>query len=323
MSVVPISPGTIARDDQATRLRAMLGAHGQDAAPSPLIARSRPKLIALASGKGGVGKTFTSISLASAFAELGKRTVLVDADFGAANADIMLGLAPLRRLDECFVKGFARGHSLNDIAIDSGAGFRLIPGPVGMGRPPVAADRSRLLSSFSQLYDDTDIVLMDCSAGVGPCVLDLVAAADLAVIVLTPEPTSIADAYALIKSLIRRQGPKAAESLGLIVNQTESRGEAERVHRRIAAVAHRFLGVTLPLFGRIPSDKAVSRGIRAQRVAQGGKLRSTSGRSVRKAARVVIEQLEAQNVSGNVRSVSEALGTQRAVRTGLGLAGDR
>ena len=323
MSVAPISPGAKARDDQATRLREMLGAHGQDPVPSPLLARPRPRLIALASGKGGVGKTFTSISLATAFAELGRRTLLVDADFGAANADIMLGLAPLRRLDECFVKGFARGHSLGDIAIDSGAGFRLAPGPVGMGRPPAAADRNRLVASFSQLHEDTDVVLMDCSAGVGPSVLDLVAAADLAVIVLTPEPTSIADAYALIKSLIRKQGPQAAESLGLVVNQTESRSEAERVHRRIAAVAHRFLGVSLPLFGRIPADKAVSRGIRAQRVAQGGKLRSGSGRSVRKAARVVIEQLEAQCVSDNVRVSSSALGTQRAAGVGLGLAGDR
>jgi len=235
----------------------------------------------------------------------------------------MLGLAPLRRLDECFVKSFARGHSLNDIAIDSGAGFRLIPGPVGMGRPPAAADRNKLVSSISQLHEDTDVVLMDCSAGVGPCVLDLVAAADLAVIVLTPEPTSIADAYALIKSLIRKQGPGAAESIGLIVNQAESRNEAERVHRRIAAVATRFLGVTLPLFGRIPADKAVSRGIRAQRIAQGGKLRSSSGRSVRRAAKIVIEQLETQSVSGGVRLRSDARGTQRAVSTSLGLAGGR
>jgi flagellar biosynthesis protein FlhG len=321
MSVVPISPGVNARDDQATRLRAMLGTRGPD--QQPMMVMPRPKLIAMASGKGGVGKTFTSISLATALSDMGNRTVLVDADFGAANADIMLGLAPLRRLDECFVKGFSRGHTLSDIAIDSGAGFRLIPGPVGMGRPPASADRNRLIASYSQLHDDTDVVLMDCSAGVGPCVLDLVAAADLAVIVLTPEPTSIADAYALVKSLIRKQGPEAAKSLGLVVNQTESRSEAERVHRRIAAVAHRFLGVTLPLLGRIPADKSVTRGIRAQRVAQGGKLRSSSGKSVRKAAQVVIEQLDAQADSHLNRAKSAGSPTQSTARVGLGLASDR
>ncbi|MFI4873434.1 MAG: AAA family ATPase [Phycisphaerales bacterium JB061] len=321
MSVVPISTGVSTRDDQATRLRAMLGTRGAD--QQPMIVRPRPKLIALASGKGGVGKTYTSISLATAIADMGQRTVLVDADFGAANADIMLGLAPLRRLDECFVKGFSRGHSVGDIAIESGAGFRLIPGPVGMGRPPAAADRNRLLASYSQLHDDTDVVLMDCSAGVGPCVLDLVSAADLSVIVLTPEPTSIADAYALVKSLIRKQGPQAAETLGLVVNQTESRSEAERVHRRIAAVAHRFLGVTLPLLGRIPADKSVSRGIRAQRVAQGGKLRSSSGRSVRKAAKVVLDQIQSREQAGQAKANSADSRGSEPNRVGLELVSGR
>ncbi|GAB5495930.1 MAG: MinD/ParA family protein [Phycisphaerales bacterium] len=294
MSVVPLQHGVRMRDDQATRLRAMLTGNEAvvDAAPMQ-IEQPRPKLITLASGKGGVGKTFTSISLAAAFAASGRRTTLIDADFGAANADIMLGLAPLRRLDECFIKGFARGHTLRDISIDSGAGFRLVPGPVGMGRPPATADRQRLLSGLSSLNDSSDLALLDCSAGVGPSVLDLLDASDLAVVVLTPEPTSIADAYALVKSLVRSKGPESASNLWLLVNQAGSKAEAERVHRRVSAVAKRFLGLALPLIGSIPHDKAVKRGICEQRIVQGGKLKSASGR----AARRIADQLLAQSES--------------------------
>ncbi len=319
MSVLPINSRN-GLDDQATRLRAMLAAESDS---PPRQQQPRPRLIALASGKGGVGKTFSSISIASAIAGLGRKTMLIDADFGAANADIMLGLAPLRRLDECMIKGFARGHSLADIAIDSGAGFRLVPGPVGMGRPPSSADRQRLIHSLSQLHGVADVALMDCSAGVSSSVLDIVAAADLAVVVLTPEPTSIADAYALIKSLVRAQGPEAAKRVGLLVNQTESRAEAERVHRRIAAVARKFLGLELALFGRIPSDKSVVRGVRSQCVAQGGKLKSPAGKSARKAASLLLAELERHACKKDVRTDSCASPISRIDGGGLGLASGR
>lgn len=321
MSIVPLQHGVRVRDDQATRLRAMLTSDDRASKPAPKdVERPRPKIITLASGKGGVGKTFTSISLATAFASSGHRTTLIDADFGAANADIMLGLAPLRRLDECFIRGFARGHTLRDIAIDSGAGFRLVPGPVGMGRPPANADRQRLLSGLSALSDTTDLALLDCSAGVGPSVLEMLAASDIAVIVLTPEPTSIADAYALVKSLVRSKGPESASKLKLLVNQASSKAEAERVHRRVSAVAKRFLGLSLPLIGSIPHDKAVKRGICDQRIVQGGKLRSSSGR----AARRIAEQLSAQVKSLDIdRYTSCAMPETEDARSRLGLVLDR
>ena len=221
------------------------------------------------------------------------------------------------------IKGFVRGHSLADIAIDSGAGFRLVPGPVGMGRPPSSADRQRLIHSLSQLHGVADVALMDCSAGVSSSVLDIVAAADLAVVVLTPEPTSIADAYALIKSLVRAQGPEAAKRVGLLVNQTESRAEAERVHRRIAAVARKFLGLELALFGRIPSDKSVVRGVRSQCVAQGGKLKSPAGKSARKAASLLLAELERHACKNDVRTDSCASPISRIEGGGLGLASGR
>lgn len=321
MSVVPLQHGVRARDDQATRLRAMLTGNEivVDAAPNQ-IEQPRPKLITLASGKGGVGKTFNSISLATAFASQGRRTTLIDADFGAANADIMLGLAPLRRLDECFIRGFSRGHTLRDIAIDSGAGFRLVPGPVGMGRPPASADRRRLLSGLSSLNDTTDLALLDCSAGVGPSVLELLAASDLAVVVLTPEPTSIADAYALVKSLVRSKGAGSASKIRLLVNQASSKAEAERVHRRVSAVANRFLGLSLPLIGSIPYEKAVKRGICDQRVVQGGKLKSASGRAARRIAEQLCAQIKSLDID---RYESCAATDSQHARSRLGFVLDR
>ncbi|HED54745.1 MAG TPA: hypothetical protein ENJ00_11180 [Phycisphaerales bacterium] len=290
MSVAPIKSDLQARSDQASRLREMLGQPRLvESNPAPL---PRPRLIALASGKGGVGKTLTSISLATAIANLGQRVVLIDADFGAANADIMLGLSPLRRLDECFRHRFGAGHGLSELAIDSGAGFRLVPGAVGLGRPPGAGDRAMLLDDLSGLESSTDVVLVDCSAGVGVGVLDMASPADLTAVVLTPEPTAIADAYALIKSLVIRDGAEAGDRLGLIVNQVSNRAEALRVHRRICAVAHRFLGIRPDLLGWVPSDRAIPRGVREQRIVARGKVRSAAGKTMKKAAKQILARLD-------------------------------
>ncbi len=297
MSALPTEPRVRVRDDQATRLRAMLS-HNRPAPAQPEQSPEetqlkRPPMIAVASGKGGVGKTFTSVSLATALAAMGRRITLIDADFGAANADIMLGLAPLRRLDECLMHGFKKGHALTDIAIDSRAGFNLVPGPVGLGMAPASADRSRLVANTACLSPANDAVIVDCSAGVGAGVLDIAGAAEHTVVVLTPEPTAIADAYALVKSLYRRVGPGIGARVGVIVNQANSKSEAERVHRRISAVSERFLGFPLGLTGVIPSDKTVGRMIRDQRVSRDGRLRSTSGKAARLAARQVLARLSA------------------------------
>ena len=292
MSVVPIKSDFQTRSDQASRLRAMIDEPRLVDDHVRPESRPRPMLVTLASGKGGVGKTLSSISLATALANMGKRVVLIDADFGAANVDIMLGLSPLRRLDECFRHRFSSGHGLEDLAIDSGAGFRLVPGAVGLGRPPGAGDRGQLLDELSSLDATTDVVLIDCSAGVGPGVLDLASPADMTAVVLTPEPTAIADAYALIKSLVIRDGVEMGDRLGLIVNQAANRADAARVHRRICAVADRFLGIRPELFGWVPMDRAIPKGVREQRIVSRGKVRSVAGRTMKKAAKQIMARLE-------------------------------
>ncbi len=257
------------RDDQATRLRRMLDqaspppAFGTEPPPPPDL--HAPPIITVASGKGGVGKSILALSLAASIARR-KRVTLLDADFGAANADVLLGLAPLRRLDECFLTRFAPGRRPADIAIDVADRLRLVPGIVGGRHLPDASERRGLVARLVDFHTTADALIIDAAAGVHPAVLDMLAAADCPVIVTTPEPTAAADAYALLKSLAKAS-PHAASRACIAVNLADDRGQAERVYRRLAAVSERFLGCRPILVGVVPRDTRISRAVRAQQVA--------------------------------------------------------
>jgi flagellar biosynthesis protein FlhG len=179
-------------------------------APPPIrhrtdLAPRRARIIALASGKGGVGKTSVCVNLAIALSALNKRTTLLDADLGLANADVLCGLSPTKRLEHVVGLGGAPSPavpaSMREIAIEAPGGFRLIPGAAGIAR---MADldhhqRSRLLAGLVELERDSDLVLIDTAAGLARDVITFMQIADLGIILATPDPTSITDAYALIK----------------------------------------------------------------------------------------------------------------------------
>lgn len=255
------------QDDQATRLRRMLDQAATppiDEPPPPEL--HAPPIITVASGKGGVGKSIIALSLATAIARV-NRVTLLDADFGAANADVLLGLAPLRRLDECFLTRFAPGRRPADIAIDVSERLRLVPGIVGGRHLPDATERQRLLARLVDFHTTADAMVIDAAAGVHPAVIDMLAAADCPVIVTTPEPTAAADAYALLKSLARSANPDAAARACIAINLADSRDQAMHVYRRLAAVSERFLGFRPALAGVLPRDPRVSKAVRAQQVA--------------------------------------------------------
>lgn len=287
-------------EDQATRLRAMiLGAEARLAAevePKALVEvaggggdASRaiaPVTIAVASGKGGVGKTNVAVNLAAAMAQLAgpngerRRVTLLDADLGTANADVLCGLSPAARLDHVLTGDSGRrdgaSRTLRDIVVDAPGGFRLIPGSAGISRlaDMGPADRRALFDGLAAMDDDTDVLIIDTAAGVGAAVTSFVDAADVCLVVTTPEPTSVADAYALIKcASMTERGLEAWSGRGgvgggarfqLVMNQCADAAEAKRTAARIGAVCDRFLGLRVPMLGWIAQDVRVMEAVRAR-----------------------------------------------------------
>lgn len=315
-------------DDQATRLRALVDAmerrHVASALASPpvrgLPRRTRKaRVITFSSGKGGVGKTNTCVNVAIALAQAGQRVVVVDADLGMANADVLCGITPTRRLEhyvgvsDLSVAGRPRTpheaaalaeRTLCDLAVDAPGGFRLIPGAVGIARMAELSPReqARLVAGLSDLDREADLVLIDTGAGLGREVISFLSTADLAVIVTTPEPTAIADAYALMKCLAARKS-LAGHNLGphemgfetgrlrLVVNQVRDESEAAGVHKRIAGVCERFLGMRPELMGWIAEDPRVGAAVRKRSPVMLESPRAAACRDIRELATAIVRSV--------------------------------
>jgi flagellar biosynthesis protein FlhG len=242
----------------------------------PVTARTasavkRCPVVAITSGKGGVGKTTLSVNLSIAMSSLRHRTTLLDADLGLANADVLCGMSPTTRLDatvETAMLDSRTPRTLSTIAVPAPGGFMLVPGCVGVARManlPVSQRRT-ILAGLEGLERVSDLVLIDTGAGLSDGVTTFVAAADVAIVVCTPEPTSIADAYAMIKCVVHgtRSRPDLRPRFGLLVNQARKPEEGPSVHARLSSTARKFLGVDFPLLGTLPDDDEVVRSIRAR-----------------------------------------------------------
>ena len=273
--------------------------HWSSPTPTP---RTHTPILTIASGKGGVGKSNLSVNLAIALARRGLRITLLDADLGTANADLLCGLSPSARLDHVLAPGGlpwqdAAHRTICDIAIDAPGGFKLVPGASGVSRLSdlTLSEQRTLITALHQLEHDCDLLLIDAAAGVGRAVTSLMHAADLSLIVTTPEPTALADAYALAKCAVlgsngpggtgvppvlasRSATPTRAEvqeqwgsnlpissRLNLIINQSRDPLEAFAVHARFNAVAERFLGASIPMLGFIAQDLHVPQAVRARK----------------------------------------------------------
>lgn len=251
--------------DQASRLREMVRAFSQGSAKPTEPKPRRCPVLAITSGKGGVGKTTLAVNLSIALAQRGAKVTLVDADLGMANADVQCGLNPARRLEMAVAQDGSR-RTLPELAIDAPGGFRLVPGSVGIARMAALSttQQSDVIAQLSLVSATSDLIIIDTGAGISPGVLGFALSADLVLIAVTPEPTSIADAYAMTKCL-RLWDPSLQPKLSLVVNQARSDDEAREVHARIDAVASRFLKQHVPLAGAIRSDSHIPDAVRARR----------------------------------------------------------
>lgn len=224
------------------------------------IFSSEPRTIAITSGKGGVGKTSIAVNLALYLANEGNKVTVFDADLGLANAEVMLGIIPPYSLYEAVYDGMP----LEDIAAQGPLGVRIISG--GTGFLEMAnldhVRRQQLLKMFKQYSSSNDIILIDTSAGISKNVLGFAAAAGEIIVVVTPEPTSLTDAYALIKII---SNYKLHTEVGIVVNRSADRREAMQTLRKISNVVGRFLSININFLGWIPEDKYVSQAIKRQK----------------------------------------------------------
>ena len=222
-------------------------------------------IIAVGSGKGGVGKTFMSITLASAFAQAGKRTLLVDGDLGLANVDVQLGIAPETDLAAVIAGWVELEDAVTPVDGGSGnGGFDVMPGRSGSGALAEMSSEevARLAAGLSALALQYDQVILDLGAGIEANCMRLARAADKVVMIVTDEPTSMTDAYAFIK-VLKGYAPNVEQVIA--INQCETRAGGQRTYEAVSRACQTFLGFRPALAGTIMRDDAVREAIRSQR----------------------------------------------------------
>jgi flagellar biosynthesis protein FlhG len=263
-----ISPGSVPHD-QAEKLRQLvaaaesprprlLGRPGHLQAEAPPGPRAR--VITIASGKGGVGKTNLVVNLGIALAERGQRVGILDADLGLANIDIVLGIVPPYNLVHVL-----RGEkSIGEIVVQGPGGVRVFAGGSGVYELANVAQwhLDRLIKGLRDFESTMDICLIDTGAGIGRQVMSFVSAAQEAIVVTTPEPTAVTDAYGLVKMLSLHNQEVAVK---VVVNLVESPAEGRAIYERLRTVSRRFLGLEVEYLGCVERDPAVVKAVREQR----------------------------------------------------------
>ncbi len=218
------------------------------------------RAIAITGGKGGVGKTNISINLGVSMANEGKRVLLLDADLGLANVDVLLGLHPRKNLSHVI-----RGEcDLEEIIIAAPGGLRIVPGASGIQAMAdlSSAERGGLVNAFSELHSGLDVLLIDTAAGISDSVLSFTRAAQEVVIVVCDEPASMTDAYAMIKTLSCEYG---VDRFRVITNMVSGVREGQELYKKLVAVTNRFLDVALDFMGAIPHDEYLRKAIQKQK----------------------------------------------------------
>jgi len=217
------------------------------------------KVIAVSGGKGGVGKTNVSLNTAIALAQLGKRVLVLDADLGLANVDVMLGLRVKRNLSHVM----SGECELDEIIIKGPAGINIIPATSGTQSMVdlTPSEHAGLIRAFSDMNADYDVLIVDTAAGISDMVLSFTRAAQDVMLVVCDEPTSITDCYALMKLLSRDH---EVFKFKVVANMVRSPKEGQQLFGKLSKVSDRFLDVALELVGVIPFDENIRKSVRKQ-----------------------------------------------------------
>ena len=264
---------------------------GSERRPRRLSRIRLARAIAITSGKGGVGKTNLAVNLSIALAQQ-RRVCLLDADLGMANVDVLCGLSPRSTLEDVL----QHGRRIEEVMVLAPGGFRLVPGASGVASVAnLGPDaRRRLLAQLAALERHADILVIDTAAGIASNSIAFAAAAHTVLVAVTPEPTSITDAYGAVKTIASKV---KAPRIRLIVNMANDREEGEEVFRRIDRVSRTFLDLPLELGGIIPFDSAVRACVRRREPVLLSEPDCPASKAIRAIARGVLaaDQLDRAN----------------------------
>ncbi|MCL2740556.1 MAG: MinD/ParA family protein [Oscillospiraceae bacterium] len=305
--------------DQAEKLRRMVsdlgGAEGaDDAAADPSAGggdasglpkaarRAGTKLITVTSGKGGVGKTNFTVNLAIALGRMGYKVTIIDADFGLANVDVLMGMT----VKSSILETVSAGRDLMEALCEGPEGVMFLSG--GSGVEEIAkldpAKVGAFIEGMVRLDGISDVIIVDTGAGLSDTVMDFILASDETVFVVTPEPTAITDAYALMKMVVGRD---RAHKLKILINRAESEEEARSVTERLTFVAGKFLSYAIESVGYIPYDENVVRAVKRQQPFTMAYPRSEASQKVAEIARTIMElgavNAERKGVRGFLRGL--------------------
>jgi flagellar biosynthesis protein FlhG len=276
-------------EDQATGLRRMVN-------PTPV------RVIAVTGGKGGVGKTNITVNLGIALAELGKRVMVLDADLGLANIDVVLGLHARRNLSHVM----SGESTLEEIMVTGPKGLKVIPGASGMQHMAELspAEHAGLIHAFSEVANDVDVLLIDTAAGISDLVVSFSRAAQEQIVVVCDEPASITDAYAIIKLLNREHG---VSRFRVLSNMVKSVQEGRDLYNKMCRVTDQYLDVMLTYMGGIPYDEQLRKAVKSQKPVVDAYPRSRVAQAFKNLAKKADNWPVPTGVSGDLQFFVERL----------------
>jgi flagellar biosynthesis protein FlhG len=260
------------------------------------------KVIAVSGGKGGVGKTNVSLNTSIALGHLGKRVLVLDADLGLANVDVMLGLRVKRNLSHVL----SGECELDDIIIEGPAGISIIPASSGTQSMVdlTPAEHAGLIRAFSDMTAQFDVLIVDTAAGISDMVLSFARAAQDVLLVVCDEPTSITDCYALMKLLSRDH---QVFKFKVVANMVRNEKEGQQLFAKLSKVSDRFLDVALELVGIIPFDENIRRSVRKQEAIVEAFPQSPAAKGFKNLADTVCQWPIPQQASGHLEFFIERL----------------
>lgn len=217
------------------------------------------RVLAVSSGKGGVGKTNVAVNLGVSLSELGHQVALLDADLGLANVDVLLGLQPKFNLSHVL----SGERTLNEIMLEGPGGLKIVPASSGIQRMSdlSQAEQAAVIRAFSEIETDLDVLLVDTAAGISSSVVNFARACQEIILVVLDEPTSLTDAYAFIKLLHRDFGVYRFQ---ILTNMVQDQAQGQNLYHKLCRVTDRYLDVNLSFLGAIPYDDHLKKAVQKQ-----------------------------------------------------------